>query len=99
MASNNTTGLNAVSAGIAAADAMCGFTLGYRSSSQDHKQAVALLTQALPLRKGASRDLGRLLEVKTLTAYGTSHITEGRASDLLKYAARLVDEMESVLRS
>ena len=47
-ASNNTTGLNAVNAGIAAADAICGFQLGYRSSGQDHKQAIALLTTALP---------------------------------------------------
>lgn len=99
MASNNTTGLNAVNAGIAAADAMCGSKLGYRSSSQDHKQAIALLAQALPEKKTAARDLGRLLEAKTLTSYGASHITEARASDLLKYATRLVDEMETVLAS
>lgn len=97
MASNNTTGLNAVNAGIAAADAICGSRLGYRSSSQDHKQAIALLTQALPEKKTAAGDLGRLLEAKTLTSYGTSHLTEARASDLLKYATRLIDEMEAVL--
>lgn len=99
MASNNTTGLNAVNAGIAAADAMCGSKLGYRSSGQDHKQAIALLAQALPEKKTAARDLGRLLEAKTLTSYGASHITEARASDLLKYATRLVDEMGTVLAS
>ncbi|MHB1171237.1 MAG: hypothetical protein ACYCZY_01840 [Lacisediminihabitans sp.] len=99
MASNNTTGLNAVNAGIAAADAMCGSKLGYRSSGQGRKQAIALLAQALPEKKTAARDLGRLLEAKTLTSYGASHITEARASDLLKYATRLVDEMEAVLAS
>ena len=99
MASNNTTGLNAVNAGIAAADAICGATLGYRSSGQDHKQAVGLLAQALPTKKSAARDLGRLLEAKTLTSYGSSHITEARASELLKYATRLVAEMEATLAS
>ncbi|GAA1219596.1 hypothetical protein [Rhodoglobus aureus] len=99
MASNNTTGLNAVHAGIAAADAICGSKLGYRSNGQDHKQAIGILTQAIPERKTAARDLGRLLETKTLTSYGTSHITEAKASELLKYATRLVEEMESVLAS
>lgn len=99
MASNNTTGLNAVNAGIAAADAICGSKLGYHSSGQDHKQAVSLLSQAIPEKKSAARDLGRLLEAKTLTAYGTSHITPNRASEMLKYATRLVNEMELVLAS
>jgi hypothetical protein len=98
MASNNTTGMNAVNAGIAAADAMCGSKLGYRSSGQDHKQAIRLLAQAFPEMKSAARDLGRLLEAKTLTSYGAGHITQDRARDLLKYATRLVDEMNSVLR-
>lgn len=89
--------LTAVNAGIAAADAICGAKLGYRSNGQDHKQAVAVLTQALPGKKTAARDLGRLLETKTLTSYGTSHITGAKASELLKYASRLVDEMESAL--
>lgn len=97
MASNNTTGLNAVNAGIAAADAICGSILGYRSSGQDHKQAIGLLAQALPGKKTVAKDLGRLLEAKTLTSYGASHITEVRAGELLKYAARMVDEMERVL--
>jgi len=57
-----------------------------RSSGQDHKQAIALLVQALPEKKTAARDLGRILETKNLTSYGASHITEARASDLLKYA-------------
>ncbi len=34
-----------------------------------------------------------------LTSYGASHITEARASELLKYATRLVAEMETVLAS
>lgn len=97
-ASNNTTGLNAVNAGIAAADAICGFQLGYRSSGQDHKQAIALLTTALPRGKSAATDLGRLLEAKTLTSYGANHITEVKANNLLKYATRLVHQMEAVLR-
>jgi len=99
MASNNTTGMNAINAGIAAADAICGSKLGYRSNGQDHKQAIRILTQALPEKKTPARDLGRLLETKTLTSYGTNHITETKASELLKYATRLVDEMESVLAS
>lgn len=96
-ASNNTTGMNAVNAGIAAADAICGSKLGYRSSGQDHRQAIGLLSQALPERKTAVGDLGRLLEAKTLTTYGASHITEARAKDLLTYATRLVAVMEEVL--
>jgi hypothetical protein len=99
MASNNTTGLNAMNAGIAAADAICGSKLGYCSSGQDHRQAIGLLSQALPEKKTAARDRGRLLEAKTLTPYGANRITAARASELLKYATRLVDHMESVLAS
>ncbi|EPR77577.1 hypothetical protein ADILRU_0080 [Leifsonia rubra CMS 76R] len=56
-----------------------------------------LLAQALPEKRTAARDLGRLLDTKTLTSYGTSHITAAKAAELLKYASRLVEEMESVL--
>ena|SRR5664280_2357946 len=39
---------NAISAGIAAADAICGAVLGERASDQDHRAAVTLLATVTP---------------------------------------------------
>ena len=95
--SYNTTGSNAVLAGIAAADAICGFVLGYRAQGHDHKQAVSLLTAAMKYRSpAAAKNLARLLEAKSLTQYGSNHITEARARDLVRSAERLVAEMNQV---
>jgi len=80
MASNNTTGLNAVNAGIAAADAICGSKLGYRSSGQDHKQAIGLLSQALPEKKAAGRDRDSFCS-RSRTLTGASEVPGKRIPD------------------
>ena len=49
---------NAISAGIAATDAICGAVLGERANDQDHRSAVELLSTVEP---GGSALAGRLL--------------------------------------
>lgn len=82
---------NAVSAAIAASDAICGSALGERSSSADHREAVALLAK---VRGGAdlSTRLRRLLAQKTQTQYG-DYITAKVARDINASATKLVEAM------
>ena len=81
----------AVLAGIAAADAACCAALGRRPRGQDHRQALALLTQVLPDGQAMSRDLDRLLAVKDDAHYGLLHVSGQRAAAALRHARRLLD--------
>ncbi|WP_100349306.1 hypothetical protein [Luteimicrobium subarcticum] len=62
---------NAVSAAIAACDALCGDALGQHASGQDHRAAVAMLSSIRPDGQSLGRRLSRLLNDKTLFQYGT----------------------------
>jgi hypothetical protein len=82
---------NAVLAGIAAADALCGKGLGVRARSQDHRQAAELV-------KGASAKGGRhkillvrLLDLKDEAHYGFLDVSVGQASRAVKSARELVE--------
>lgn len=46
-AESKVAGSNAILAGIAAADAICGLVLGERSAGDDHTQAINLLKRAI----------------------------------------------------
>jgi hypothetical protein len=61
---------SAVLAGIAAADAACCHSLGERSRSQDHHEAVNLVRQVEPGGADAATRLQRLLAVKDESQYG-----------------------------
>lgn len=90
---------NAVLAGIAASDAICGHLLGEHAQGDDHVAAVAVLKQALGV-SGAelARDLQRLLAAKTPTQYGTQRISPTEAAQHLERARRLVDAAAVQLR-
>jgi dTDP-4-dehydrorhamnose 3,5-epimerase len=60
----------AVDAGIAAADAACCKALGRRNRSQNHRDAVALLSQVKPGGTEAANGLERLLGLKDDAQYG-----------------------------
>jgi hypothetical protein len=91
-AERKVSGSNAILAGIAAADAICGLVLGERSSGEDHTQAVALLTRATqPMRKAAN-SLRRLLTEKTPVQYGVLQVSATDAAELVKWARDVVDE-------
>jgi hypothetical protein len=53
---------NAISAGIAATDAICGAVLGERSSDQDHRVAVDLLATVQPDGSRLAGKLRRILK-------------------------------------
>ena len=96
-ADNSVAATAAVNAGIAASDAICGKALGYCSKGEDHEQAVALLSIAVR-DLGPSRNLGRLLGTKSLASYSPVLLSNSKTGDLIKYAERLVDAMDELLR-
>lgn len=86
----NSAALNAIHAGIAAADAALVASAGMRSISPDHGAAVALLVQQVPEFTAAQRrQLGGLLKMKNQVAYEQRLLTETEARQLVDQAARL----------
>jgi len=86
----NSAGLNAIHAGIAAADAALIASAGLRSASQDHGAAVTLLEQQLPeFTATQRRQLGGLLKMKNQVAYEQRLLTDVEARQLVDQAARL----------
>ncbi|RFA07576.1 hypothetical protein B7R21_15430 [Subtercola boreus] len=84
---------NAISAGIAASDAICGKALGERSNESDHRVAVALLASVHPGGAELSSRLARLLADKSQHQYG-GYVTRKRAEKAVKHAKILVDAMQ-----
>lgn len=85
---------NAIHSGIAASDAICGHALGYCSGASDHREAVRLLKKVLGGGGGAiTQSLGRLITEKSLFQYGSDRISQAKAIDMVKYAKRLIAEM------
>jgi hypothetical protein len=87
----------AVLAGIAAADAACCKSLGRRSRSQDHRDAVALVRQVAPGGTDAAKQLERLLGLKDQAQYGFDDIGGQRLVTARRQARALVAFAESVL--
>lgn len=84
---------NAINAGIAASDAICGKALGERSNDADHRTAVALLASVRPNGVKLSTHLARLLADKSQHQYG-GYVTRKRAERAVKHARNLVDAMQ-----
>lgn len=97
-AENKVAGSNAILAGIAAADAICGLVLGERSAGDDHSQAIALLKRATHPSTKAANSLSRLLTHKTPVQYGADSISASEAAQLIKWARDIVDEAEATDR-
>ncbi|WP_169515693.1 hypothetical protein [Glaciibacter superstes] len=83
---------NAISAGIAAADAMCGAVLGERANDQDHRVAVDLLATVRPGGPVLAGKLRRLLKDKSLLQYG-GYCTPSVARTMTRDAQTLVEGM------
>lgn len=88
---------NAVLAGIAASDAICGCVLRLASSGEDHAQAVELLRTATPEGPAYAKELRRLVEIKTAAQYSPATTSAEVATRSLVWAGRLVEAMEDVL--
>ena len=86
-----------VLAGIAAVDAACCRSLGRRSRSQDHRDAVALVRQVSPGGADAARRLERLLGLKDQVQYGFEDIGGTKLIAAQRQARALVAFAESVL--
>lgn len=94
-AENKVAGSNAILAGIAAADAICGLALGERSSGDDHAQAISLLKRATHPSTKAASSLTRLLTQKTPVQYGADAISTTDAANLIKWARDVVHEADA----
>ena len=91
-------GLNAVHAGISAADAALIGASGVRSASQDHGAASDLLESRVPEFKTAQkRQLNGLLKVKNAIAYEQRPVTEVEARVMLDQARRFVEWASGVV--
>lgn len=88
----------AVLAGIAASDAACCSELGRRSRGQDHREAIALLTQIEPGGDKAAASLRRLLGLKDEAHYGFLDVGGGRLKSALRQANDLVELAQDILR-
>jgi hypothetical protein len=87
-----------VLAGIAASDAACCVGLGRRSRSQDHRDAVSLLSTVPGGGAQAAVHLGRLLAAKGSSQYGMEIVTTPKhlaavrqARALIAFATQVVD--------
>lgn len=83
---------NAILAGIAASDAICGKALGERVSEQDHRAAGDFLATVQPGGKGLAVKLRRLLKDRTLLQYG-NYCTPSKADDMLRNARALIEAL------
>ncbi|GIG32387.1 hypothetical protein [Cellulomonas oligotrophica] len=84
---------NAVHAAIAAADAICGITLGEHASGSDHREAVNLLRTVPGEGTRLAAKLQRLLSRKSSFTYG-GFCTRDEAEQATKDAAALIDELD-----
>lgn len=86
----NSAGLNAVHAGICAADAALIASAGIRSASQDHGAALILMGERVPgFTSTQRRQLGGLLKMKNVVAYEQRLLTEVEARQMVDQANRL----------
>lgn len=93
----NVAASNAVLAGIAAADAICGKALGIRSNSSNHGDAVAMLKRAHG-GEAAANHLRALVAIKSAAGYEPRMVTAAKSADAVQHAERLVVAMDKMLR-
>lgn len=94
----NAAGLDAVHAGIAAADAALIATVGIRSVSKDHGAVVSLLESRVPeFGTTQRRQLTGLLKMKNQVAYDQRLLTEVEARQLVDNSTRLVRWATTIL--
>ncbi|HUZ42729.1 MAG TPA: hypothetical protein VMU68_15220 [Acidimicrobiales bacterium] len=85
---------NAVLAGIAAADAICGKGLKKCFRGEDHRQATELLEAAFFDGPKCKKTLLRLLDLKDAAHYGFQDFSRASAQRAVKFARELVDNAD-----
>lgn len=87
----NASGLDAIHAGISAADAALAAAAGLRSVSSDHGFVVRLLESNVPAFSAQQRrHMAGLLQMKNTVAYENRLVTETEARQLLDHAKRFM---------
>ena len=89
---------NAVLAGIAAGDAICGRMLGECASGESHNDAVRLLSSVEPDGPTLAKDLRRLLALKSNAQYSPMVLAPSTADDATVWAGRLTARMDALIR-
>ncbi len=79
----------AVSAGIAASDALCGHVLGYKVAAESHRDALDALR--LASSTVVAKHLDSLLAAKSAQSYGDRLPSHADAARLVLHARRLVE--------
>lgn len=96
----NATVVNAIHSAISAVDALTVFYKGVRHAGERHEDAVALL-QTLPIEKDElnkrTRQLSRLLAVKTSAEYHEQLMTQKDASTALVDSDRILEWVKGLL--
>lgn len=87
---------NAVLAGIAAVDAICGHALRNCSRSPDHRDAIELVKSATSAGPEYGKSLGRLLDLKDAAHYGFTEFSRSDARKSVRLAESLVHGAESL---
>ncbi len=82
---------NAILAGIAASDSICGVRLGRLHRGDDHYGAVDLLRTATPDGKKLATSLSRLLNLKDAAHHGVPVVAASKATEAIRWAAFLVE--------
>lgn len=86
--------LNGVHASINLSDAISVFQIGQRSTGKDHRDAISLLTQALPNNKMIKKNAARLLEIldcKNEVEYEPRRFKEKEAYTFVKKVERFFE--------
>jgi hypothetical protein len=84
----------AVSAGIAASDAICGSVLGYKIASESHRDALDALRSASSA--AVAKHLDALLVAKSAQSYGDRLPSYGEAARLVLHAQRMLDAARTI---
>ncbi len=95
----NAVGLNAIHAGISAADALLVFFHGMRSTSPKHDDIIKLTTSLITHKdmKANTVHLRNLINMKNIVAYEVRLIDRYEALMLSKHATRFLDWVRSML--
>jgi len=95
----NAAGLDAIHAGIAAADATLIAAAGIRSIAKDHSAVLGLLEAHVPEYAATQRrQLAGLLKMKNQVAYDHRLLTEVEARQLVDQATRLAKWASATVR-
>ncbi|MDE3008210.1 MAG: hypothetical protein KGJ10_09350 [Acidobacteriota bacterium] len=89
---------NAVLAGIAAADAICGKGLRKCFRGDDHRQAAELLATASPDGPKHKKLFVRLLDLKDAAHYGFGDFSKSNALKAVKLARELVSSADALFQ-